>query len=731
MIQRLLICAALAGAVTSAAHTQSAAQPAAAMGKPLPDGDLPTGNVSVRVVQGTMSAPAVGMDVSLSPASGTGTPRISRTDAQGRANFVGLTPGSKFVARVVQEDPTPTAQSEAFAIPSAGGLRLLLSTIPWKKQAPSMPRDKSGRPDPRQMSGRSRPDRNIAPRQLNVRVLRGTWDANAEGIPVHLVGYDARGKVTYQTAVTDAGGRVRFQNLTPLRVAYYVRAMLPRQNGADRLVSSPITALPNAGVALLLAGNTPDSTGPATDDLMRLSRATRTTPPPGEVLVSLDGRAEAIGVVRLFKVGDTKPIAEVAPQDAPPSPDHIAGQADKVTADDRLPKGSLLIDVKRHVSKKPRPAGGIAIEVADASGKVIASSATEVTGVARFDKLPVTGALTVTAIVHGKRISAAPFSFTDNNGRAISFHTQWQATGGKMARFTGLSLDPTAIYYARADSTQAHHLSVPFQMATDRGAALWIFPYLKPIFSFRWRSEIDDESVSMGGVFRLQNVSHQPYEDPEGGVLVPLPRGFKGAGVGEQYEAIVVVDKERGGFVVKRAIPPGGEQFHGGFRVDTEDGVMQLDVDLPYGAFDSQLVLPYPKGAKIEAMGDAKGSPATGADGKTYYTMSKIFIDPRRRISLRLTGLPEVPLWRAASDYLVGILVLALLIWAVFGVASRRVVPAATLDTRRAALLDTLVALEQQERNPETERLKEETMQQLEDILRHTSGPGTAKGDTP
>ncbi|MBC7978851.1 MAG: hypothetical protein H7138_28030, partial [Myxococcales bacterium] len=60
-------------ALTTAPAT---AQPAAALGKPLPSPDLAVGTISVRIVAGSMSSPVVGTDVTLVV---NGTPRVART----------------------------------------------------------------------------------------------------------------------------------------------------------------------------------------------------------------------------------------------------------------------------------------------------------------------------------------------------------------------------------------------------------------------------------------------------------------------------------------------------------------------------------------------------------------------------------------------------------------------------------------------------------------------------
>src|ERR1044071_9874484 len=118
------------GAVAVVA-TPAAAQIAAALGKPLPSPDLPVGTVSVRVVAGSAASPVIGTDVTLLV---NNAPRVARTDSAGRATFPGLPAGATVIAKVVNEDKEEKV-SEAFQIPDAGGMRVMLTTKPWQAGA--------------------------------------------------------------------------------------------------------------------------------------------------------------------------------------------------------------------------------------------------------------------------------------------------------------------------------------------------------------------------------------------------------------------------------------------------------------------------------------------------------------------------------------------------------------------------------------------------------------------
>jgi hypothetical protein len=90
-------------------------------GVPLPVGDLPVGTVVVRVARGAVTNPLAGQTVTLTVA---GTPRSMSTNDSGRAEFSGLAVGAQVKATATVG--TETLQSQEFAVPAAGGIRVAL-----------------------------------------------------------------------------------------------------------------------------------------------------------------------------------------------------------------------------------------------------------------------------------------------------------------------------------------------------------------------------------------------------------------------------------------------------------------------------------------------------------------------------------------------------------------------------------------------------------------------------
>lgn len=90
-------------------------------GIPRPVDDLPDGAVSVLLLRGSFSNPVTNHDVELLAG---GTTQKEKTDAEGRVIFGGLKTGS--MARVSALIDGETLTSQEFAVPSRGGVRLML-----------------------------------------------------------------------------------------------------------------------------------------------------------------------------------------------------------------------------------------------------------------------------------------------------------------------------------------------------------------------------------------------------------------------------------------------------------------------------------------------------------------------------------------------------------------------------------------------------------------------------
>lgn len=102
-------------------HAQQMPDPKELSGIPLPVADVAIGTVVVRVIKGSLANNLPDQQVEL---LGTGATRTAKTDSTGRAEFAGLTPGTRVTA--VTTVQSERLQSQEFAVPTAGGTRLLL-----------------------------------------------------------------------------------------------------------------------------------------------------------------------------------------------------------------------------------------------------------------------------------------------------------------------------------------------------------------------------------------------------------------------------------------------------------------------------------------------------------------------------------------------------------------------------------------------------------------------------
>lgn len=100
---------------------QGMPNPAEMSGVPLPVGDMTAGTVTVRVLRGSFANPVPSLTVEM---IGGTTPLTATTDEAGRAEFRGLTPGTRLTARAVIAGQS--LESQPFTVPGSGGIRLML-----------------------------------------------------------------------------------------------------------------------------------------------------------------------------------------------------------------------------------------------------------------------------------------------------------------------------------------------------------------------------------------------------------------------------------------------------------------------------------------------------------------------------------------------------------------------------------------------------------------------------
>ncbi len=698
------------------------AQPAAALGKPLPDGSMAAGSVSVRVVAGGPASPVIGADVTLLVG---GQPRTARTDASGRAIFAGLTAGSTVQAKILDAEGKP-ATSEAFPVPSAGGARVMLSTKPFVGNAgpTAMPPGGAGHgggaapagmPEPRQMSGQPRPDQDQPAGTYSARLTYNnlTDAAPPVGETVTLVGYAADDSVSVKTGKTDSAGRAVFADLdTSGSTVYFALASLARGAGVDRLMAMPIQLDAQMGVRAVLSAEKRDSGAPNLDELAT-QQAVPT--PAGKVRVTIEGFPNEGAPVKVIDAGTKAVIAEATPVPAPTDPSSVEGQA-KFEARPALAAGTLEVQVHGGPGKTNEAIPNIEIRVIPAGGTA-GEAAVATTAKDGWVSMPVptTGLQKAVFEVNGREMMSEPFDVSKTGG-ALDIYVQW-AAAGRLQVLLDAAPAPGTVLYAETTvpvgKLAGTYRSMPFTPIAQTGTHVGVVVYPRIMVKFTLRAMVEDQLFAVQGRWVLENNSWSPYQATGDGLLLPLPKGFKGGVVADMNQPdVAVVPNE--GLRVLRAIPPGSKSFVAGFSMDVDGGSVDWKLDLPLGTFQSDIHIRQTPGMSVKLPPQAKGQVRPGKDGNEYFVVEDITIPKGQSMVLSVSGLPTPAAWKIWVPRVIGVLVVAMMLTGVaLTIFRKRVAPVPDTATRRAALLDELVELERSGKDP---KRKEHVMSELEKI---------------
>jgi hypothetical protein len=199
----------------------------------------------------------------------------------------------------------------------------------------------------------------------------------------------------------------------------------------------------------------------------------------------------------------------------------------------------------------------------------------------------------------------------------------------------------------------------------------------------------------VSGRFDVSNNSWAPYIGGTDGMIIPLPKHFRGAVIAEQDQGDVAV-AQGDGFRIGRPIPPGGKQFHAGFSMPVEDGKVEWALDLPLGAFQSGMEIQQTPGMSVQLPPTVQGKTMTVPQG-TFFVLPQISILPKQSMNMTIIGLPSPPAWRTWAPRVVGILAVIVMLTGL-GFALQRTSATRAVDLARAhkrtQLLDELVELE-------------------------------------
>lgn len=721
-----LACAALAPATQPA----GAQPPAMALGKPLPEGSMPVGTITVRVIAGTPAVAVPDAEVTLTV---NGAARTAKSDGSGRATFRDLPVGATVQATILDEEKKPQT-SESFPVPASGGMRLMLSTKPYTGAPASHgvtagAAGQGGPPEARAMSGQPRPDRAMRPGQYQVRLTYnsftvqngvGTDPEPPVGETVTLVAYRSDNSVDVKTLPVDAKGLATFEDLDISgHTTYFALARLPRNGAYDRLSAVPVQPDTQLGAKVILSGEKRTSTAPPIDEL-HMPQSIDT--PAGKVRVTLEG-IPLETTITLVDAATKAVLGELKAAKGPPDPRRIQGQAPFQPAAD-LPPGTLAVTIQGGPATATAPLPDVPIRIIpdDQDNAEGVSSKTGPDGTVQM-QVPADKKLKAVFNINGKDLVSPPFEVTKSGGR-LEVTASWEAQGAPQAMFD-VPYKPGLVLYAETtgampgsrDTRPQLFRSRPIQLLEGTGTHLPITIYPRVLLNFQKRAGVEDEMLGVRGTYTLENISWAPYSAGPDGMIIPLPKGFRGGKVAEEHQGIAsVVPGE--GVRILRPLAPGRTQFIVGYTLYSSGGELDWRLDIPYDMFQSDLQIRLSDGMEVKPEGRARGQLAEGRDGSQFFLLNDISIRAGQSMVMKITGMPAPPAWRVWVPYLVLIVVVMLIaggvVFALVGKPAARAAPAAG-DKRRSALLDELVDLERTGKDPAR---REQVLGELERLWR-------------
>jgi hypothetical protein len=684
-VKHLLI--ALVLLVAGSAHAQPVS------GKANPDPQLSNGAIAVYVIAGDTSVAVAGVDVNLTV---NGTARSARTNAEGRATFTDLTAGANVTASVAGD--TGTVVSDSFQVPAQGGVRVLLSTKPMGEQPAEMGTMASGMPQPRQISGRPRPESADPGGKLTVRL---TYDDFTDPTPpanhpVIVIGYHDDGNVVVKKVATDASGRAELKGLDVSgRTAYYAMTLLPRGNAVDRVMSGPIQMLPGIGMRLVLSGAKRTSSEPSIDDIARLEPQAPNVPAGTITVAVLAQRHDEGGTVELVDATSGKVIAteRIAPADAADS--DSAGRFGPFEPDPASAAGTIDIFALRGPQSGPLVKGTVKLVPAEVGLPAPPPTTTDENGRATFTGVA-PGSYSVLLEDGGKSAQSPPITVSaENGGRVVGALTWFEGIPPRVIRMSSVPAVPDPVY-VRLKMTGLNRKSLPFLPAPDHGTTAPFELGDRIRFGFNLNGSVDDRYLAVNGQISISNEWWEPYRAGDDGLVIPLPDGFTGAIVGEEDK--LVSGEAYNGFRIRRPLAPGGMQFQAGFSLPIDDGVTYWSLDLPWGASKSAINLLDSPGMQVDLPAGASGGDATSKSGMKFFVISGIDIPPGQSISMTIRGLPVAPKWKLWLPRIAGLIVLGLIGLTIYlTVRARSLTPGtarATVSAKIQTLMDELVELE-------------------------------------
>jgi hypothetical protein len=251
-------------------------------------------------------------------------------------------------------------------------------------------------------------------------------------------------------------------------------------------------------------------------------------------------------------------------------------------------------------------------------------------------------------------------------GQAVQAGWSGKATpsGGEglMAKITGVTAAPDAVYVARVKGGTRWFYSKPFMMKADAGVTRTIITVDQAIVSGHFTFELDDEQLRVQTQYFVQNYGGAPM-DLGKGIALPLPRGAEGGQVAEGSKAKIVPGKE---ITLGGVLPPGGSEILAGYHMPVDDGRVVFDMAAPYGLFNSTVIVEHVPGSTLTPPPGSTAQTVTADDGRQFDVIRNVQLRPGESLRFTLDGLPEHPYSGKLTRWAVGLVVAMLLLMALF-----------------------------------------------------------------
>lgn len=241
-------------------------------------------------------------------------------------------------------------------------------------------------------------------------------------------------------------------------------------------------------------------------------------------------------------------------------------------------------------------------------------------------------------------------------------------------KWGGIAGGPDKVYIVELPNGSGKKFyTAPFLLSDKAGVRRMILAYDKLLLAVQGGAQVDDADLAWEVQLVIANLTGVPFDAGPDGLLIPLPKGFRGANLKDDDPGgrLTVVPGE--GVLVRGVIAPGQKEVVVQFLLGADDGRAAVEMPAPLGIFQSQLFI-----AKTPQMVITPGTGVAAApkieradDGREYFHLADVNIKPDEVLRFEISGLPVPPRWQAVSRAFVGLIVIALVVAAFAFAVSR------------------------------------------------------------